>query len=76
MSGIGRIEIVEVGTQGPQGIGIPDGGDENQILSKDSDADYDFSWKDYSPIDGVQLTISDTEPSSPSAGDIWIDTSV
>ena len=34
------------GIQGPKGVGIPTGGTTGQILSKNSDADYDTRWID------------------------------
>ena len=34
------------GPQGPAGIGVPQGGITGQVLSKKSNADYDFEWKE------------------------------
>ena len=31
---------------GPQGVGVPEGGDEGQVLAKASDDDYDTEWVD------------------------------
>lgn len=36
---------IEYVTPGPQGVGIPEGGDETSMLAKNSSLDYDMSWK-------------------------------
>lgn len=38
---------VSVGTSGPQGAGVPDGGSAGQFLAKASATDYDTSWVDH-----------------------------
>jgi len=52
---------------GPAGVGVPAGGRPNQLLAKASSADYATTWS-------VALTVGTTAPSSPSVGDVWIDT--
>lgn len=58
------------GPIGEPGVGVPAGGTTNQYLSKTSDTDYATSWADV-----TKVTVSDTEPVSPSVNDVWIDTS-
>lgn len=38
--------VIEVGTQGAPGVGVPTGGLEGQILEKASDANFDMRWAD------------------------------
>lgn len=48
------------GPPGPVGVGLPPGGTTNQILDKNSDADYDVSWKEPTAIiTGIFLTDTD-----------------
>jgi hypothetical protein len=41
-----QFDIIEVGTQGAPGVGIPTGGSIGQVIKKVSSADYDVSWQD------------------------------
>ena len=36
------LDIIEVGIQGPPGTGMPAGGLKDEILTKKSDANYDY----------------------------------
>lgn len=47
------VDIVDVAVQGPPGLGIPIGGQTNQILIKKSDSDYDLVWAE-NPEDTIQ----------------------
>ena len=38
------VDIVDVAVQGPPGVGIPIGGETGQILTKNSNDNYDFQW--------------------------------
>lgn len=51
---------------------VPTGGTSGQILTKDSATNYDLIWADAS---GGSVTVSDTAPGTPSAGDLWFDSS-
>lgn len=103
---------------GPAGAGLPAGGTTDQILVKDSNADYDYEWQDQtaglvtsvnsqtgavvldktdiglSNVDNTsdankpvstamqsalddkadKITVGIVAPSSPSIGDLWVDT--
>lgn len=47
------VDIVETSVQGPPGVGIPIGGETNQVLTKRSDSDYDLVWAE-NPEDTIQ----------------------
>lgn len=49
--------------------GLPSGGTTNQVLSKNSSSNYDAGWTSI-----TKITVSTTAPSSPSVGDLWVDT--
>lgn len=75
----GRVTIVlagPVGPAGPSGSGVPSGGTEDQLLAKASNANGDVVWVQFPVVDGdgnpVKITVSDTEPTSPNLGDVWI----
>lgn len=75
----GRVTIAiagAVGPAGPAGSGVPSGGTEDQLLAKASNVDGDVVWVQFPVVDGdgnpVKITVSDTEPTSPSIGDVWI----
>ena len=44
------LDIIEVGIQGPPGIGMPAGGLKDEILTKKSDANYDYEWKRFKTV--------------------------
>ena len=44
------IDIIEVGVQGPPGTGMPAGGLKDEILTKKSDANYDYEWKRFKTV--------------------------
>ena len=50
------------------GGGAPAGGTEGQVLTKNSDVNYDASWQ---TIDVSATTVSDAAPENPNAGDAW-----
>ena len=52
---------------------VPTGGTSGQILAKNSATNYDLTWTDASS--GTSVTIADTAPGTPSAGDLWFDSS-
>ena len=54
------------GARGMIGQGIAEGGTTGQLLTKASATDYDTEW-------GLVLTVSATEPSNPTEGDLWVD---
>lgn len=53
---------------GGGGGGAPAGGTEGQVLTKNSDVNYDASWQ---TIDVSATTVSDAAPENPKAGDAW-----
>lgn len=61
------------GADGDPGPGVAAGGTTDQLLAKNSNADYDTKWIDAPEGGGASVTISDTAPVSPSAGDLWWD---
>ena len=52
-------EVIEVGIQGPQGVGIPVGGTTGQSLVKNSNADHDTTWSTVSGGGGGGITDGD-----------------
>lgn len=56
------------GIQGPAGEGIPTGGNENNILVKNSPTNYDTSWKSLVdlmyPIGSIYMSVSATSPAT------------
>ncbi len=44
------IDIIKVGIQGPPGTGMPAGGLKDEILTKKSDANYDYEWKRFKTV--------------------------
>lgn len=48
---------------------LPPGGSTEQVLAKASNRDYDFKW--VTGGGGSSVTIGDTAPGSPAAGDLW-----
>lgn len=49
--------------------GIPSGGAAGYILAKQSSNSFDVQWVPY-----TKITVGLTPPSSPSIGDLWVDT--
>ena len=64
-----------VGPQGPPGEGVPSGGITGQVLVKTSDTDYATTWQSLGTAALVDIHVGSSPPSSPTVGDIWIDTS-
>lgn len=44
------IDVVEVGIQGPPGTGMPAGGLTDDVLTKKSDANYDYMWRKFKTV--------------------------
>ena len=44
------INIIDGGIQGPPGTGMPAGGLKDEILTKKSDANYDYEWKRFKTV--------------------------
>ena len=48
---------------------VPQGGTAGQVPKKNSSTNFDFSWADLQ-----EIAVGTTAPSSPSVGDLWVDT--
>jgi hypothetical protein len=57
------------GIQGVPGPGVPPGGLVGQLLVKGGPGDFETAWTD------PELSVGPSPPSSPSVGDVWLDTS-
>ena len=57
------------GATGPAGPGVPTGGTTGQVLTKTSATDFATNWQ--TPAGGASVTISDTAPVAPVAGNLW-----
>ncbi len=55
------IDIIEVGVQGPPGLGMPPGGNVGDVISKKSDIDYDYEWIENPYITVVKRYDSDDD---------------
>ena len=62
------------GQGGAGGVGVPAGGDSNQILSKIDSSDYNTQWVDPpSGSGGSDIATSPNPPVSPNDNDLWVD---
>ncbi len=55
------LDIIEVGIQGPPGTGMPAGGLKDEILTKKSDANYDYEWKRFKTVLEKHESINEEE---------------
>lgn len=74
-----EVSIINAGPQGPAGVpgvgsggmGIPNGGSINQILTKNSSTNQDVSWTN----SGGFTYVTDTQPTPTKVGETWFDLS-